>query len=267
MWAARWFNDGVTFHTTSSSHAQYMWTLMQHNGRISLGNNYGFSVYWCLGDGVRRLTAKSERSSAQAYSHDLIILCVCVCTCCDLTGSSEQHGSSASSNINVLLISPEKVSSSGRRRYETQVCQSITPVTHTCPEVDFLTDWAQPSHAGDHDTTLPGCGSQLSLTLARWHPSRSDNTTAFTHAASPVVNGIGSHGAQLHVKMKGLLFPSFIGKMTFFSPSSFQIQTRLHYLASNLQNKSNDIEVLAVSHFLFPPLYILSVESMCIIVK
>uniref|UniRef100_A0AAZ3R7R4 non-specific serine/threonine protein kinase n=1 Tax=Oncorhynchus tshawytscha TaxID=74940 RepID=A0AAZ3R7R4_ONCTS len=34
---------------------------------------------------------------------------------------------SASSNINVLLISPEKVSSSARRRYETQVCQSITP--------------------------------------------------------------------------------------------------------------------------------------------
>uniref|UniRef100_A0A4W5N1I6 Uncharacterized protein n=1 Tax=Hucho hucho TaxID=62062 RepID=A0A4W5N1I6_9TELE len=51
--------------------------------------------------------------------------------------------------------------------------------------------------------------------------------------------------------MKWLLFPSFIvfiGKITFlfFSLSSFQIQTRLHYLASNLQNKSNDIEVLAV---------------------
>ncbi|KAK6304367.1 hypothetical protein J4Q44_G00249530 [Coregonus suidteri] len=60
------------------------------------------------------------------------------------SGSSEQHGSSASSNMNVLLISPEKVSSSAKRRYETQ------------------------------------------------------------------------------------------------------IQTRLHYLASNLQNKSNDIEVLAV---------------------
>eukprot|EP00063_Salmo_salar_P091107 XP_014065942.1 PREDICTED: eukaryotic translation initiation factor 2-alpha kinase 4-like isoform X3 [Salmo salar] len=37
------------------------------------------------------------------------------------SGSSEQHGSSASSNINVLLISPEKVSSSARRRYETKV--------------------------------------------------------------------------------------------------------------------------------------------------
>lgn len=29
---------------------------------------------------------------------------------------------------------------------------------------------------------------------------------------------------------------------------SFQIQTRLQNLGSNLQNKSNDIEVLAVSH-------------------
>ncbi|CAB1335133.1 unnamed protein product [Coregonus sp. 'balchen'] len=37
------------------------------------------------------------------------------------SGSSEQHGSSASSNMNVLLISPEKVSSSAKRRYETQV--------------------------------------------------------------------------------------------------------------------------------------------------
>uniref|UniRef100_A0A674EGW3 non-specific serine/threonine protein kinase n=1 Tax=Salmo trutta TaxID=8032 RepID=A0A674EGW3_SALTR len=33
---------------------------------------------------------------------------------------------STSSNINLLLISPEKVSSSARRRYETKVCQSIT---------------------------------------------------------------------------------------------------------------------------------------------
>uniref|UniRef100_A0A673YNH2 non-specific serine/threonine protein kinase n=1 Tax=Salmo trutta TaxID=8032 RepID=A0A673YNH2_SALTR len=59
-----------------------------------------------------------------------------VCVVCDLTGSSEQHGSSASSNINVNLLTPEKVSSSTRRRFETQVCQSITPVTHTFPGFD-----------------------------------------------------------------------------------------------------------------------------------
>ncbi|XP_068436468.1 eIF-2-alpha kinase GCN2 isoform X2 [Clinocottus analis] len=37
------------------------------------------------------------------------------------TGSSEQHGSSSTTNINVNVISPEKVSSSVRRRYETQI--------------------------------------------------------------------------------------------------------------------------------------------------
>ncbi|XP_030299750.1 eIF-2-alpha kinase GCN2 [Sparus aurata] len=37
------------------------------------------------------------------------------------TGSSEQHGSSGSMNINVNIISPEKVSSSARRRYDTQI--------------------------------------------------------------------------------------------------------------------------------------------------
>ncbi|KAL6105996.1 eif2ak4 [Pungitius sinensis] len=38
------------------------------------------------------------------------------------TGSSEQHGSSSSTtNINVYVISPDKVSSSARRRYETQI--------------------------------------------------------------------------------------------------------------------------------------------------
>ncbi|CAI5696843.1 unnamed protein product [Oreochromis niloticus] len=37
------------------------------------------------------------------------------------TGSSEQHGSSTSINMNVSLISPEKVSASARRRYETQI--------------------------------------------------------------------------------------------------------------------------------------------------
>ncbi|XP_063764611.1 eIF-2-alpha kinase GCN2 isoform X3 [Eleginops maclovinus] len=37
------------------------------------------------------------------------------------TGSSEQHGSSSSMNMNVNVISPDKVSSSTRRRYETQI--------------------------------------------------------------------------------------------------------------------------------------------------
>uniref|UniRef100_A0A3Q0S793 non-specific serine/threonine protein kinase n=1 Tax=Amphilophus citrinellus TaxID=61819 RepID=A0A3Q0S793_AMPCI len=42
---------------------------------------------------------------------------------CLLTpGSSEQHGSSSPINMNVNMISPEKVSASARRRYETQVC-------------------------------------------------------------------------------------------------------------------------------------------------
>ncbi|KAM8915910.1 eIF-2-alpha kinase GCN2 isoform 2-T2 [Spinachia spinachia] len=36
-------------------------------------------------------------------------------------GSSEQHGSSSATNINVYLISPEKVSSNARRRYEAQI--------------------------------------------------------------------------------------------------------------------------------------------------
>ncbi|KAK9533540.1 hypothetical protein VZT92_008652 [Zoarces viviparus] len=37
------------------------------------------------------------------------------------TGSSEQHGSSSTMNINVNIVSPEKVSSSVRRRYDTQI--------------------------------------------------------------------------------------------------------------------------------------------------
>uniref|UniRef100_UPI003AAED41E eIF-2-alpha kinase GCN2 n=1 Tax=Centroberyx gerrardi TaxID=166262 RepID=UPI003AAED41E len=37
------------------------------------------------------------------------------------SGSSEQHGSSSTMNMNVNVISPEKVSSSTRRRYETQI--------------------------------------------------------------------------------------------------------------------------------------------------
>lgn len=37
------------------------------------------------------------------------------------TGSSEQHGSSSTTNMNVNVISPDKVSSSARRRYETQI--------------------------------------------------------------------------------------------------------------------------------------------------
>ncbi|XP_061598878.1 eIF-2-alpha kinase GCN2 isoform X1 [Cololabis saira] len=37
------------------------------------------------------------------------------------TGSSEQHGSGGTTSINVNVISPEKVSGSTRRRYETQI--------------------------------------------------------------------------------------------------------------------------------------------------
>ncbi|MED6235220.1 Eukaryotic translation initiation factor 2 alpha kinase 4 [Ataeniobius toweri] len=37
------------------------------------------------------------------------------------TGSLEQHGSSSNTNMNVYVISPEKVSASSRRRYETQI--------------------------------------------------------------------------------------------------------------------------------------------------
>lgn len=37
------------------------------------------------------------------------------------TGSSEQHGSGSTTNMNVNVISPEKVSASARRRYETQI--------------------------------------------------------------------------------------------------------------------------------------------------
>lgn len=37
------------------------------------------------------------------------------------TGSSEQHGSSSAVNMNVNVISPEKVSASTRRRYEAQI--------------------------------------------------------------------------------------------------------------------------------------------------
>lgn len=117
--------------------------------------------------------------TALTYCHGLIRI---VCVWCDLTGSSEQHGSSASSNINVNLLTPEKVSSSTRRRFETQVCQSITPVTHTFPGVGYnrqkdihnrQTDRAKPSHAADHETgttspplSLSGCASQLCVTVA-----------------------------------------------------------------------------------------------------
>ncbi|KAL0969170.1 hypothetical protein UPYG_G00223410 [Umbra pygmaea] len=37
------------------------------------------------------------------------------------SGSSEQHGSNSLTNLNVNLIAPDKVSSSARRRYETQI--------------------------------------------------------------------------------------------------------------------------------------------------
>uniref|UniRef100_A0A8B9LSI3 non-specific serine/threonine protein kinase n=1 Tax=Astyanax mexicanus TaxID=7994 RepID=A0A8B9LSI3_ASTMX len=38
------------------------------------------------------------------------------------SGSSEQHGGSAAMSMNVNLVTPDKVSASTRRRYETQVC-------------------------------------------------------------------------------------------------------------------------------------------------
>uniref|UniRef100_A0A665VKM8 non-specific serine/threonine protein kinase n=2 Tax=Echeneis naucrates TaxID=173247 RepID=A0A665VKM8_ECHNA len=48
-------------------------------------------------------------------------------------GSSEQHGSSSTVNMNVNVISPEKVSSSARRRYETQVLHILSryPLLHS----------------------------------------------------------------------------------------------------------------------------------------
>lgn len=41
------------------------------------------------------------------------------------TGSLEQHGSSSSTNVNVNVISPEKVSANTRRRYETQITSRL----------------------------------------------------------------------------------------------------------------------------------------------
>lgn len=40
---------------------------------------------------------------------------------CCVSGSSEQHGGGATMNMNVNLVTPDKVSASARRRYETQV--------------------------------------------------------------------------------------------------------------------------------------------------
>ncbi|XP_028293458.1 eIF-2-alpha kinase GCN2 [Gouania willdenowi] len=41
------------------------------------------------------------------------------------TGSSEQHGSSSTTNMNVNIIGPEKLSASTRRRYETQITSRL----------------------------------------------------------------------------------------------------------------------------------------------
>lgn len=43
-------------------------------------------------------------------------------------GSSEQHGSSCSMNMNVNVISLEKLSASARRRFETQVTETMHPM-------------------------------------------------------------------------------------------------------------------------------------------
>uniref|UniRef100_A0A8C7G311 non-specific serine/threonine protein kinase n=1 Tax=Oncorhynchus kisutch TaxID=8019 RepID=A0A8C7G311_ONCKI len=82
----------------------------------------------------------------------------------------ERNVSSASSNMNVNLLTPEKVSSSTRRRYETQVCQSITYVTHTSPGVGYnrQTDRAKScSRSRDRDNLA------LSLPLCLWFPALS----------------------------------------------------------------------------------------------
>ncbi|XP_037097500.1 eIF-2-alpha kinase GCN2 [Syngnathus acus] len=47
------------------------------------------------------------------------------------TGSSEQHGSSCSMNINVNVISLEKVSASARRRFETQIHTRLQTLTNS----------------------------------------------------------------------------------------------------------------------------------------
>uniref|UniRef100_A0A3B4ERC7 non-specific serine/threonine protein kinase n=1 Tax=Pundamilia nyererei TaxID=303518 RepID=A0A3B4ERC7_9CICH len=62
---------------------------------------------------------------------------ICPVYCPLIPGSSEQHGSSTSINMNVSLISPEKVSASARRRYETQVCDLCNRVSGISPELRF----------------------------------------------------------------------------------------------------------------------------------
>uniref|UniRef100_A0A3P9DPY2 non-specific serine/threonine protein kinase n=1 Tax=Maylandia zebra TaxID=106582 RepID=A0A3P9DPY2_9CICH len=62
---------------------------------------------------------------------------ICPVYCPLIPGSSEQHGSSTSINMNVSLISPEKVSASARRRYETQVCDLCNRVSGFSPELRF----------------------------------------------------------------------------------------------------------------------------------
>ncbi|CAK6957149.1 eIF-2-alpha kinase GCN2 [Scomber scombrus] len=49
------------------------------------------------------------------------------------TGSSEQHGSSGSGNMNVNVISMEKVSASVRRRYETQIQTRLQNLSSNLP--------------------------------------------------------------------------------------------------------------------------------------
>lgn len=55
-------------------------------------------------------------------------------------------------------------------------------------------------------------------------------------------------------ELKASRIPAYCnqGRNVSFLSLHFQIQTRLQNLGNNLQNKSNDIEVLAVSECFFP---------------
>lgn len=60
---------------------------------------------------------------SKVFRERFVILQICLILnkVCAVSGSSEQHGGSATINMNVNLVTPDKVSASTRRRYETQV--------------------------------------------------------------------------------------------------------------------------------------------------